>query len=667
MKKIILYMILLICSLSLVACGKEKDNDGQNLEASSNNTITFISNGESIGTTSITNYTLPTPTYAGHVFKGWYTDSSCTQKFEESTELVESITLYAKWEVVIVTFKVDSTIYSTVSYDSTGITLPSDPVKEGYDFIGWYMDSAYTTMFSSTMSISENITLYARFINGTNIEFTNSSCTTVTGTSYDVITKQLSIDTTGTYVITGNSTEASILVNKAAKNSIIVIKNLTLTSTTTAPINMKGDCTIVVLGENTLTDVDREQAKPKACLNTGNELVISGAGTLNVNGNNKNGIKADDTLIIDGATVNVTSVDNGIASDNELIINSGNINVNSQGDALKADPDEITDDTQGNVIINGGNIKLISSLDGIQALNDVTINDGSIDIKTGSGYNGTASDESLKGIKGTEGIYIYGGTFAINSTDDAVHSNNYVVIEGGKFEIYTGDDGMHADTSLVVGSEEETCIVDIDIKKSYEGLEAGTVYLYDGNISIVASDDGINAAGGSDGDTGNDNFNPGGGRPGPGRMSSTTTTSSYAIYIHGGNILVNASGDGLDSNGDIVMTGGYVIVLGPTSNADAALDFDGKFTFVGGTVLAIGSSGMAQSPTTGNCVKFTLSNNSISNGSKIEIKDASGNILITYTGLKTANSVVYASNDLNSGSTYYIYINGSQKGSARSQ
>jgi hypothetical protein len=160
----------------------------------------------------------------------------------------------------------------------------------------------------------------------------------------------------------------------------------------------------------------------------------------------------------------------------------------------------------------------------------------------------------------------------------------------------TGDDGMHADAALTINGGAVT------IPTSYEGLESAVITINAGDINVTSSDDGINVAGGTDGSGGMAGPGRGGrGQGGPGAQSSETFTytGSYYLYINGGTITVNAGGDGLDANGAIEMTGGLVVVNGPTEQMNGALDYDGTFNISGGTLIAVGSAGMAQAPSAG--------------------------------------------------------------------
>jgi hypothetical protein len=123
-----------------------------------------------------------------------------------------------------------------------------------------------------------------------------------------------------------------------------------------------------------------------------------------------------------------------------------------------------------------------------------------------------------------------------------------------------------------------------DIIKSYEGIEGAFITINGGDIRLVSSDDGINAAGGNDGS---------GQQQGRDKFSSA---GNYEVRITGGYIFIDAAGDGLDSNGSLNIDGGTIIVNGPTNNGNGPLDYNGTSNITGGILIAAGSSGMAQAP-----------------------------------------------------------------------
>ena len=176
-------------------------------------------------------------------------------------------------------------------------------------------------------------------------------------------------------------------------------------------------------------------------------------------------------------------------------------------------------------------------------------------------------------------------------------------------------------------------------------MEGAKVLISGGNITLVASDDGINAAGGIDqSGFGGFGFDP----------DAFGGSGDYLIRISGGVINVNASGDGIDSNGDIEVTGGELYISGPTSNGDGAIDCDGSATITGGIVVAAGSTGMAENFGTASTQGSILVNLSGSAGDTITLKDSDGNILASFTPAKAYGCVVISAPGVVQGGTYTV-------------
>ena len=536
------------------------------------------------------------------------------------------------------------------------------------------------------------------------LTFSNSSITeTSAGSGYTIDGTTLTITTAGTYRITGSCTEGSVVVSKGLSNVTLILDDLSLSSSTTAPVVVKksANVNIHLVGTSTLTDNEDpanetstdttvaeafEGAAVK--VKSGSTVTFCGEGNLNAVANAKNGIKGGATasLIFNqsgtinvsgnskyyGATTSGAAVNNGIACDGSIVINQGTYVIKAANDGIKSTPDA-TDETEGTVIdtesagtvtINGGTFDIDVDGDGIQADTALNINGGTFDIRTWKGYsvwNDTlANAYSCKGLKASgdraeeagiePALNITGGTFTINTGDDAIHSDANATVTGGTFTIQTGDDGMHADTSLTLGTENGfDRNPDVNISTSYEGLEGGTVYVYSGRYYVVASDDGVNAAGGSTngsdpGAGGGNTFNPGG-RPGGGGFNpggNTQTTGNYNIYIYGGDLYVNCNGDGLDSNGGLYLYGGTQAVFSMKSGGDnSPIDADGTISIQGATVIAAGSRGMdgsAQSSWFGTNQKYTSSTTSYTAGKVINAKaGSSGSVVLSYSLPKAVN------------------------------
>lgn len=253
------------------------------------------------------------------------------------------------------------------------------------------------------------------------------------------------------------------------------------------------------------------------------------------------------------------------------------------------------------------------------------------------------STNSMKGLKAETNLVLNGGTYNIDSCDDSIHSNKDITITDGTYSIKSGDDAIHA--------EETTKITNgnINVTKSYEGIEGLDIELKGGKITIVADDDGINAAGGNDDSGTVEPFENKGG------MNEATNGS---ITISGGTIDINASGDGIDANGNLTVTGGTTYVSGSENGGNSALDYSGDAKITGGTFVAVGMSEMSQNfgdeSTQG--VIMINKDNTQKKGAKISLKDSNGEELVSYTSKKSFNSVLVSCKGIEKGSSYTLSI-----------
>lgn len=270
----------------------------------------------------------------------------------------------------------------------------------------------------------------------------------------------------------------------------------------------------------------------------------------------------------------------------------------------------------------------------------------------------TTTDESgtsTKGIKAGGGMYLNGGTYQIDSADDSIHSNANITIADGTYTLATGDDGVHADDALTVNGGT------ITVTESYEGLEGLTVTINEGTIDITASDDGINTAGGTDQSgfgTFGDHFK---GMDSADDETEATTDNEMWMELNGGYIHILAGGDGVDSNGDLTINGGEIYIDGPSDNGNSAVDYgDRSSAYVnGGMLVAIGSSGMAEGMSDSSKQKVLM----VKLGEQMEagdvvLTDSEGNVIVSYTALKSYDCVIISTAEVESGATYTLTTSG---------
>lgn len=519
----------------------------------------------------------------------------------------------------------------------------------------------------------------------------------------------------GTYVVSGTSSDGQLVV-EAPEDAVVhlVLNGANITKKDGPGIYVKeADKTVVTLQEgteNAVTDgetyADTSEEAPTAAIFSKGDLTINGAGKLTVQGNANDGITSKDDLKIMSGTIDVKAADDGMIGRDLFAVKDGAITIEAGGDGIKSTNDDTDKDKdKGYVAIVGGTFKIASGNDGIQAATSLLIAGGTFDIVTGGGSAastkthqedgpggfggggrgfggspqgqvqgqdqgqaqpqdrpqdppqdqtaGTEETESFsaKGLKAAANIAIADGKFTIDAADDSIHSNANIAIIGGEYSLSTGDDGTHADTALSISGGT------IDIAKSYEGIESADIAISGGDIRVAASDDGVNVSGGNDGS----------GAGGPGGGGDMFSATDGALTISGGYLYVNASGDGLDSNGSMVMTGGTAIVNGPTNDGNGPLDYNGTFEQSGGTLIAAGSAGMAQAPSedsTQRALMMTFTS-TLEAGTLVTVTDSSGKAVATFAPAKTFRSVVVSSPDLKAGESYTISTGGKSSGTEK--
>lgn len=533
----------------------------------------------------------------------------------------------------------------------------------------------------------------------------NGTTATASSDSVKIFGSKITITEEATYVVSGELTDGMLIVDAPDTAKLqIVLNGVNITSKTSAALCiLEADKVFLTLADgstNTLanggsfTAIDDNNID--GALFSKKDLTLNGTGSLTVTSPAGHGVVCKDDLVITGGAYTVNSASHGVDANDSVRIANAALNIDAGKDAIHAENSD--DASLGYIYIASGTIKAEAEGDGIAAGAYMQIAEGTIDLVVGggsengskehsdnfggfmgggrpagmrpndTGINTTTTEESgtsMKGLKATSSLLISYGNFNINSADDSVHSDASVIINGGAFTISSGDDAIHAEDTLTVTAGK------IDISESYEGLEALHIDVQGGDIKLKASDDGLNAAGGTDKSGtvggrdgmfgGGGHKGMGGGKPdgmGEGGMSSN---SNGSIKVSGGNLYINSSGDGMDANGTLEISGGYTIVVGPTQGDTATLDYDKSATITGGTFIGTGAQGMAQtfSDSTQGVVAVSVGNRS--DGTKIVLKDKGGKTIIEHTPELNFAVVILSSPDIKKGETYSVTI-GSESG-----
>ena len=299
----------------------------------------------------------------------------------------------------------------------------------------------------------------------------------------------------------------------------------------------------------------------------GTELTIKSSGTYIVSGSCSDGsikIKSGTTgvtLVLDGLSLSsggTAAITCGKSSGVTIVAAESTTNTLSDGTQNNSDEYPENQDAEDAVI---------KCKDGTQA---VICGSGTLNINA-NGKNGIRSG-STTDEDGEASLILRELTLNISAdVNDAINAGQLLNIESGTLNISAADDALHCDYVLNVGSIDAGSDGPvINISACYEGLEAAELNIYSGNISIVSSDDCLNAA------------------------NAQLQGYAFSMNIYGGSITAySSSGDGFDSNGSMSISGGTVSVWTANSADNQPLDADGEISITGGTVLAAGgSSGM---------------------------------------------------------------------------
>lgn len=503
----------------------------------------------------------------------------------------------------------------------------------------------------------------------------------------------VTISTAGTYIVSGNLTDGSITVTTSENDKVQIVLNSVKIACSSGPaIDVQSaDTCFITLAEGTQNSLSDGSAfaseDANACIYATCDLTINGSGSLDVSGNYRHGVFSKDDLVVYGGSINVSAVEDGLNGKNSVKIGAGDISIDSGADGVKSS--KSTNPEKGFVYVSGGSLSIDAEDDGIQAKTYLCIAGGSIEID--------AADDALH--SDLEGA-LNGGLTSVRSGDDAFHCETKLEVNDGSFVAEACNEGYEAEQVVVNGGDTNICALDdamnasaADLSDDSESSDADTSTIapsgepganaaqLDGSIGVPDASS-ANAdsngqqntapqgAGQQDGATSPElpsdlgqapdaqgRMERGGQAPGGQGGAPGASDSNCLIQINGGTVALDSQGDGVDSNGNVEITGGTLLVNGPSSDGDGAFDYDGEATISGGTVLVAGAVGMAQSFTSGTQA-FALVQASGSAGSVIEATDADGNVIATLTATKAFGCVLVSGAGVSDGDTITVSVDG---------
>lgn len=339
------------------------------------------------------------------------------------------------------------------------------------------------------------------------------------------------------------------------------------------------------------------------------DLTIEGEGSLEIVGNYGDGIRSKDGLTITSGVITVLAAENGLRGSDCVEIRGGEITVTSSGCGIAA--------TKGDVVVSDGVITVTAQEDGLAAEGDVILSGGDLSVVTCDGaafYETVKQNEtSAKGIKGRN-VTISGGTYRLDTADDAVRADDVLSVCGGEITIRSGDDAFHSAQTIVIEDGR------IAVETGREGLEAAKVTMAGGVVSICAEKDGVDALGG--------------------------------FFMTGGTMTIEAPLC-VTTEGIFSVEDGLLWLW--SSDGDTALSF-GEGNVTGGTVVA-GGSGTAERFRSGGSlpasVLFVLPD-TLAEGASFSLWNASGECLLEGNAAQPVNMLMVASGAMGVGQKYTL-------------
>ena len=491
----------------------------------------------------------------------------------------------------------------------------------------------------------------------------------------------LTITKAGTYKLSGEY-QGQIKVETADSDAVrLVLDNANITNSSGAALNVVNADEVILYSASGTTNTISDGADytatgeddPDAVVYSKADLTIAGEGTLKVNGNHEDGIHTSDGLVIASGTLEVNAANTGIKGKDYVDILGGTINVTAQQDGIKSTND--TDEGKGWTRLSNGTVTVNAGDDGFKAFRVVEISGGSLTVEQ--------SDEGIE----AQYINVSGGDVNVTSADDGMNASLKTSdSESTDSSANTSDTadqqqnnqqqgslpgGQQSGTSnqQQQGTGQPPAMSGTSQDGTSQNGTSGTAQQQNNtqnqgnqNMGQPPAMLGGNAQDGTshNGTTGTGQQGmgqpPQGGMPGGG--GGTFEVVDAAINVSGGNITVNAEGDGIDSNGVTTLSGGTLIVNGPSQGGNAALDTNGDLLLNGATVLSGSTADMFEAPSTNSTSGYLKLTNSsgFEQGSTVQVADSSGKVVANYKVTKSnVQLVLVSSSSIVKGQSYTAY------------
>ena len=436
----------------------------------------------------------------------------------------------------------------------------------------------------------------------------------------------ITITSGGTYRLTGEYS-GQVKIDAAKTDTVrLVLDNAKITNSTGAAINVVSAAEAIIYTAAGTTNTVADEANytatgdddPDAAIYSTANLTLTGEGSLSVEGAYEEGIHTTGGLVIASGTLEVNAANTGIKGKDYVDITGGIVNVTAAQDGIKSTNTD--DESKGFTRLSAGSVTVSAGDDGLKAPHTLEISGGTLNI-----------EKSNEGIE-AQYINILDGDVTVNSTDDGINA------------------------SLKDSSSDTSS----DTTSGTAPAGQQTQQNQNGQVQQAPAGGGT-APGGSQGSTGQNQNMPQPPTDGamPGGGGGIFEVVDAAINISGGTVVVNAEGDGIDSNGTATFSGGTVTVNGPTAGGNNALDSNGDLLLNGGTVTAGSTADMFEAPSsasTSGYLKITDSS-ALTQGSTIQVTDSSGTVVANYKITKSGVQLVVVSNkNIVKGQSYTVSV-----------